>query len=58
MKMATNLATFVYAGKGEKLHKHSLTELTLSVQINARKVMSGTYQIDAEALGFSWVSAK
>ena len=58
VKMATNLATFVYAGKSEKLQKHSLTELTLSVPITAQKVMSGTYHIDAEALEFSWVSAK
>ena len=58
VKMTINLATFVYAGKSEKLQKHSLTELTLSVQIAAQKVMSGTYQIDGEAPGFSWASAK
>ena len=52
VKMTTNLATSVYAVKSEKLHKHSLIELTLSVQITAPKVMSGTYQSHVEALGF------
>ena len=56
--MATNLATFVYAVKSEKLKKHSLNELTLSVQITVQKVMSGTYQSDAEASSSSWVNAK
>ena len=56
--MATNLATFVYVGKSEKLQKHSLIELTLTAQIAAPKVMSGTYQIDAEPLAFSWANAK
>ena len=58
VKMATNLATFVYVGKSEKLQKHSLIELTLTAQIAAPKVMSGSYQIDAEPLAFSWVNAK
>ena len=35
VKIATNLAIFVYAGKSDKWQNHSLTELTLFVPITA-----------------------